>query len=61
MNVKFYTAANLSNELIEAQEYKKLMKIEKQLSKTDLLIIDELSYLVAADPKGPKVDGIACP
>ena len=45
MTVKFYTAANLSNELIEAQEYKKLMKIEKQLSKTDLLIIDELSYL----------------
>ncbi len=45
MNVKFYTAANLANELIEAQEYKKLMKIEKQLSKTDLLIIDELSYL----------------
>lgn len=45
MNVKFYTAANLSNELIEAQEYKKLIKIEKQLSKIDLLIIDELSYL----------------
>jgi DNA replication protein DnaC len=45
MNVRFYTAANLSNELIEAQEYKKLMKLEKQLSKTDLLIIDELSYL----------------
>ena len=45
MNVKFYTAANLSNELIEAQEYKKLMKIEKQLSKIDLLGIDELSYL----------------
>lgn len=45
MNVKFYTAANLANELIEAQEYKKLMKIERQLSKTDLLIIDELSYL----------------
>ncbi|SFM42106.1 IS21-like element helper ATPase IstB [Pelosinus propionicus] len=45
MNVKFYTAANLSNELIEAQEYKKLIKIEKQLSQIDLLIIDELSYL----------------
>lgn len=29
MNVKFYTAANLSNELIEAQEYKKLLKLEK--------------------------------
>lgn len=45
MNVKFYTAANLSNELIEAQEYKKLTRIEKQISKADLLIIDELSYL----------------
>lgn len=45
MNVKFYTAANLSNELIEAQEYKKLTRIEKQLAKAELLIIDELSYL----------------
>jgi len=35
MNVKFYTAANLSNELIEAQENKKLLKIEKQLAKTE--------------------------
>lgn len=45
MNVKFYTAANLSNELIEAQEYKKLLKLERQISKAELLIIDELSYL----------------
>jgi DNA replication protein DnaC len=45
MHVKFYTAANLSNELIEAQEYKKLLRLEKQLTKADLLIIDELSYL----------------
>lgn len=45
MNVKFYTAANLSNELIEAMEYKRLLKLEKQLAKADLLIIDELSYL----------------
>ena len=45
MNVKFYTAANLSNELIEAQEYKKLLRLEKQVAKADLLIIDELSYL----------------
>lgn len=45
MNVKFYTAANLSNELIEAQEYKKLLRLEKQISKAELLIIDELSYL----------------
>ena len=45
MNVRFYTAANLSNELIEAMEYKRILKLEKQLAKTDLLIIDELSYL----------------
>jgi DNA replication protein DnaC len=45
MNVRFYTAANLSNQLVEAQEYKKLMKLEKQLTRADLLIIDEMSYL----------------
>lgn len=45
LNVKFYTAANLSNQLIEAQDYKQLLKLEKQISKADLLIIDELSYL----------------
>jgi len=45
MNVKFYTAANLSNELIEAQDNHKLIRLEKQIAKSDLLIIDELSYL----------------
>ncbi|NBG88649.1 IS21-like element helper ATPase IstB [Isachenkonia alkalipeptolytica] len=45
MNVRFCTAANLSNELIEAMEYKRILKFEKQLAKTDLLIIDEMSYL----------------
>lgn len=45
LNVKFYTAANLSNELIEAQDNHRLTKLEKQISKADLLIIDELSYL----------------
>ncbi len=44
-NVKFYTAANLATALIEAQEFKSLGKLEKQLSKADLLILDELSYL----------------
>ena len=45
MDVRFYTAANLSNELIEAQDNHKLVRLEKQLAKADLLIIDELSYL----------------
>jgi DNA replication protein DnaC len=45
MNVKFYTAANLSNQLIEAQDNHRLIRLEKQIAKADLLIIDELSYL----------------
>jgi len=44
-NVKFYTAANLANELVEAVQLQRLSKLEKSLAKTDLLIIDELSYL----------------
>lgn len=45
MKVRFFTAANLANSLIEAQDDRSLMKLEKQLGKADLLIIDELSYL----------------
>lgn len=44
-NVKFFTAANLSNELIEAFDSRRLLKLEKQIAACDLLIIDELSYL----------------
>jgi len=44
-SVKFYNAASLATELVEASEYKRLAKLEKQLSKVDLLILDELSYL----------------
>jgi len=40
-----YTAANFSNELVEAQEYKKSIKLKKQMMKSDLLTIDEMSYL----------------
>ena len=45
MKVKFYTAANLANSLIEVQDNRSLMKLERQLDKAELLIIDELSYL----------------
>ena len=44
-NVRFYTAMNLALELAEALNNHRLGKLEKQLSKIDLLIIDELSYL----------------
>ena len=45
MRVRFFTAANLANSLIEAQDNRSLLRLEKQLEKADLLIIDELSYL----------------
>ena len=45
MNVRFYTAANLSNELIEALDNRRLLKLERQIAGCDLLIIDEMSYL----------------
>lgn len=44
-NVRFYTAVNLANELAEAIQFHRLSKFEKSLSKVELLIIDELSYL----------------
>lgn len=43
--VKFYTTVNLAAELAEAVQMNRLSKLEKSLSKIDLLIIDELSYL----------------
>lgn len=45
MKVRFFTAANLANALIEAQDNRSLMRLEKQIDSADLLIIDELSYL----------------
>lgn len=43
--VRFYTAANLVTELSEAQQERKLSRLERSLEKFDLLIVDELSYL----------------
>jgi DNA replication protein DnaC len=49
-NVRFYTAAGLVNELLEAQNQHRLSKLEKYLSKIHLLILDELSYLTFSRP-----------
>ena len=43
--VRFYTAANLVNELVEARDDHRLSRLEQKLEKMDLLIVDELSYL----------------
>ncbi|MBN2899070.1 MAG: IS21-like element helper ATPase IstB [Clostridia bacterium] len=45
LRVLFTTAANLATELTEAESEQRLGKLIKQLSKVDLLILDELSYL----------------
>lgn len=41
----FTTAASLVNELIEARDERKLIRIQKQLSRQKLLIIDELGFV----------------
>jgi len=43
--VRFYSAPALANELVEAQENHSLSRVQRQLSKVDLLILDDLSYL----------------
>lgn len=43
--MRYYTAARLSNELMEAQDEKRLLQIEKQWTHADLVIIDELGYI----------------
>ena len=43
--VRFITAAALVNELLEARDEKRLLRLQKQLAKQDLLIVDELGYV----------------
>lgn len=43
--VRFFTAAGLVNELIEAQEEQRLSRLERSLMKVPLIIIDELGFL----------------
>lgn len=45
MTVLFKNAATLSTELCEAKDNYSLGKLEKRIQKTDLLILDELSYI----------------
>jgi DNA replication protein DnaC len=43
--VRFFTAAGLINELLEAQEQQRLTRLERTLMKCPLIIIDELGFL----------------
>lgn len=43
--VKFFTAADLAHQLIEARDEKELVRLQNQLAKCELLIIDELGRI----------------
>ena len=43
--VRFYTAAGLINELIEAQAENRLSKLQAQLMKQELIILDEVGFI----------------
>jgi DNA replication protein DnaC len=43
--VRFYTAAGLINELLEAQETHRLSKLETWLMKQDLILLDEVGFV----------------
>ena len=45
MPVSFVTAASLVHELMEARDEKRLLRLQRQLSKVKLLIIDELGFV----------------
>lgn len=45
MTVAFTTAAALVHELLEARDEKRLLKMQQQLAKVQLLIIDELGFV----------------
>lgn len=43
--VRYYTAAGLANEIMEAQDEKKLLQLEKKWLAADLVLVDELGYI----------------
>ena len=43
--VRFYTANGLANELLEAQQEYRLVRLEKQWLAQDLVILDEIGYV----------------
>jgi len=43
--VKFFTASHLVNTYLEAREQRQVMRLEGNIRKKDLIIVDELGYL----------------
>ena len=45
LSVRFATASHLVHELIEARDEKRLLRLQAQLARVNLLIVDELGYV----------------
>ena len=45
LSVRFATASQLVHELIEARDEKRLLRLQAQLARVNLLIVDELGYV----------------
>ena len=45
LGVRFTTAPHLVHELIEARDEKRLLRLQAQLARVNLLIVDELGYV----------------
>jgi len=43
--VRFFTASGLVNTYIEAREERQVLRLEKHISRNDLIVIDELGYI----------------
>src|SRR5438132_13112175 len=43
--VRFYNAAGLVNELVQAQQEYRLSRVMTQITKHDLLVLDELGFI----------------
>lgn len=43
--VKFFTAAGLINTYVEAREQRQVLRLEAQIGRCDLVVLDELGYL----------------
>ena len=64
--MRFATAPHLVHELIEARDEKRLLRLQAQLARVNLLIVDELGYagLAAArwhffrPREGPNTTGV---
>lgn len=43
--MRFYTAAGLANEYAEARDERRVLKLEKQVAGSHLVVVDELGYV----------------